>query len=143
MKQLKLRVKWKETSLEDFAAYHAEDFSLDDFFLPTAAPLSEGTEVGFEFLLADGRVFFEGRGVVDDVTARGGRAGMTIRHTALSAEASEVLRVLAPPAWEERTPVFPVDLGLLDDEPDGGGFEEDTAAGLDEDEREKLLAGES
>lgn len=142
MKRLKLRVRWKEGSLEDFVAHHADDFTLDDFFLPTAAPLSEGTEVGFEFLLADGRTFFEGRGVVDAVSAPGARPGMTIRHTELSASAAELLRALSPPAWEERTPIFPVDPSLLGEEEDPERFDEDTAAGLDDEEREKLLAGE-
>ena len=100
----KLRVRFKETTIDEYLAHHGEGITEDHLFLPTNSPLDPGTHVRFELMLANRTSFLAGSAMVaGEREDAKGRRGMVLWFETLDSEHAELVGRLKS-AGEESDP---------------------------------------
>src|SRR4051812_48947546 len=91
-----LRIKFKSESVDQFIARYGTDVSPGGIFIRTKDPLGVGTNLRFEFSLADGQALLVGQGTVvwvrePDQARAGVVPGMGVRFDKLTGHSQNVL----------------------------------------------------
>jgi hypothetical protein len=113
----KLRVRFKETTIDAYLARHGEGITEDHLFLPTNSPLEPGTHVRFELMLADCTPFLAGCAMVaGEREDAKGRRGMVLWFETLDSEHAELVARLK--RANEESDLWPADSGVQVEEED-------------------------
>ena len=88
----KLRVRFKETTIDAYLARHGGGLTEDHLFLPTNSPMEPGTHVRFELMLADQTPFLSGSAMVaGEREDAQGRRGMVLWFETLDSDHAELV----------------------------------------------------
>jgi hypothetical protein len=88
----KLRVRFKETTIDEYLARHGGEITEDHLFLPTNSPMEPGTHIRFELLLADRTAFLGGSAMVaGEREDAQGRKGMVLWFETLDSDHAELV----------------------------------------------------
>ncbi len=110
-KPVRLKIRFKSGSLDEFVRKYSLDVSKGGIFIRTRKPLDVGTKVRFEFLLQDDSPLMSGEGTVvwireHDPARTNVAPGMGVRFDVLTPESEKVLKEILrrkelPPEEEE------------------------------------------